>query len=134
MSGRSGYRKTGAKRPRRRVAYELSLTFTLPPALSAFVSHGQHANGVWVEGYGYVRVLGKDRPTIFRSAQEFLATVAKDHPPLCLSAVFCRRPLPSSANASSARPMAESYRISVASGHPVVTIARTKLDPSTFVR
>lgn len=135
MSGRSGFRKTDAKRARRKgLIFDISLTLTLPPSLSAFVAAGNHGGGVSVEAFGYVRVLGREPSAVFRRAQEFLASIAKDHPPLCLSAVLTRQALSSSASEGSPCPKAEKVQISIASGRPVVTIAWTTQALSTFLR
>lgn len=128
MSGRSNYRKTSVRRPRRAMPpHDPTLTFTLPPTLSAFVAAGNRGGGISVEAFGYVRVVGADRTVILDRALQFLASIAKDHPPLCLSAVLCTA-LQSKESVCSATPKVEQYRISVASGRPVVTAARTETD------
>lgn len=134
MSGRSGFRKTNVKRSRRIARVDLSLTFTLPPSLSAFVTAGNYGGGLSVEAFGYVRVIGRDTAAVIRRAQEFLASIAKDHPPLCLSATLVRHGSPLCENAAFARPTATRYQIAVASGHPVVMTAKANLEPSLFVR
>ena len=135
MSGRSGYRKTAVRRPRHAMTrHDLTLTFTLPPSLSAFVSAGNRGGGVSIEAFGYVRVTGAELIAVFDKAHQFLASIAKDHPPLCLSAVLTRHASQSSAGRCSATANVETYRISIASGRPVVVIAKTATDLRVHAR
>ena len=132
----TGYRKTLRRNERTRPEDrpELRLTFILPEVFAFATSPGEYA-GATVEHDGLVTVRGKDRDYVLRKAGEFLRSIAAGltlAEPISAT-LFCPRYPGPNPEAPWREGYRDGYEITVATGSPAVTIARTGAKPLVVV-